>query len=143
MQFIYDDGGRKAAGYKGTAGDCVCRSIAIATQLPYKQVYDFINEYAKKERLTKARRTRSSARGGVWKPTIRKIMKDLGWEWIPTMHIGSGCTTHLREDELPKGRLVVDVSHHCVAVVDGIIHDIYDCSREENRCVYGYFIKTN
>lgn len=143
MQFIYDDGGRKAAGYKGTAGDCVCRSIAIATQLPYKQVYDLINEYAKKERLTKARRTRSSARGGVWKPTIRKIMKDLGWEWIPTMHIGSGCTTHLREDELPKGRLVVDVSHHCVAVVDGIIHDIYDCSREENRCVYGYFIKVN
>ena len=26
--FVYDDGGRKDAGYKGDAGDCVCRAIA-------------------------------------------------------------------------------------------------------------------
>lgn len=27
---IIDDGGRELAGYKGTAGDCVCRAFAIA-----------------------------------------------------------------------------------------------------------------
>lgn len=30
-KFVRDDGGRAAAGYSGTAGDCVVRAIAIAT----------------------------------------------------------------------------------------------------------------
>jgi len=38
MDFIYNDGGRVAAGYKGRAGDCVVRAIAIATQRPYQEV---------------------------------------------------------------------------------------------------------
>ena len=37
--FIRDDGGRAAAGFKGSAGDCVARSIAIAAGLPYAEVY--------------------------------------------------------------------------------------------------------
>ena len=55
------------------------------------------------------------------------------------MGIGTGCKVHLRADELPAGRLVAALSHHMVAVIDGIIHDTYDCSREGTRCVYGYF----
>lgn len=141
MQHIYDDGGRAAAGYKGRADDCVCRAIAIATELPYKQVYDLINEIAKTERITKNKRSRSNARTGVYPATIRKIMKQLGWEWHSTMMIGSGCTVHLKADELPAGRLVVSVSGHETAVIDGVIHDIYDCSRDETRCVYGYYSK--
>ena len=31
MRHVYNDGGRKAAGYKGDAGDCVARAIAIAS----------------------------------------------------------------------------------------------------------------
>ena len=31
LKFKADDGGRSAAGYKGKAGDCVVRSIAIVT----------------------------------------------------------------------------------------------------------------
>lgn len=31
MTFVYDDGGRSAAGFKGKTGDCVTRAIAIAT----------------------------------------------------------------------------------------------------------------
>ena len=30
MDFVYDDGGRQAAGYKGSTGDCVVRSIYAA-----------------------------------------------------------------------------------------------------------------
>ena len=33
MRFVYDDGGRKAAGYKGDTSDCTVRAIAIATRL--------------------------------------------------------------------------------------------------------------
>ena len=68
-------------------------------------------------------------------------MNQLGWIWHPTMSIGQGCKVHLKENELPKGRLVVSVSHHETAVIDGVLHDTYDCTREESRCVYGYYTK--
>ncbi len=148
MNYQYDDGGREAAGFKGITGDCVCRAIAIATERPYKEIYNLINEYGKKERPNRKTRkgnkyngSRSSARTGVYKDTIRKIMEHLGWKWTPTMQVGVGCTVHLTEDELPKGRLVAIVSRHAVAVIDGVIHDIYDPSRDGKRCVYGYYSK--
>lgn len=137
MKFVYDDGGRKEAGYKGLASDCACRAIAIATGKPYKEIYSLINDYGKRER----RANKSTARTGVWSPTLKKIMASLGWRWVPTMQIGSGCTTHLRADELPSGHLVVSLSGHEVAVIEGVIHDTYDCSRDGTRCVYGYFVK--
>jgi hypothetical protein len=139
MGFAYDDGGRAAAGYKGEAGDCVARAIAIATERPYQEVYDGLNLYAKQERRSKRKRGRSSARTGVYKPTIRRYMEAAGWRRVPTMQIGSGCTVHLRPDELPPGRLVVSLSKHVTAVVDGVIHDTHDPSREGTRCVYGYW----
>jgi hypothetical protein len=37
--YVYDDGGRAAAGYRGHAGDCVARAVAIASQRPYAEVY--------------------------------------------------------------------------------------------------------
>ena len=37
LELKIDDGGRAAAGYKGKAGDCVVRSIAIVTKLPYQK----------------------------------------------------------------------------------------------------------
>ena len=141
MEFVFNDGGREAAGFKGVTGDCVCRSIAIAAERPYKEVYDTINEYAKKERTGRRKRGKSSARTGVYPATIKKVMAHYGFEWVPCMQIGQGCTVHLRADELPKGRLVVSLSKHNAAVIDGVLNDIYDCSRDGTRCVYGYFIK--
>ena len=143
MDFVFDDGGREAAGFKGKTGDCVCRAIAIATEMPYKEVYDLINETAKSERASKRKRGKSSARTGVYIGTIRKVMERLGWKWHPTMAIGKGCTVHLRKDELPSGRLVVSVSRHEAAVIDGVVHDTYDCTRDGSRCVYGYYAKAN
>jgi hypothetical protein len=34
--------------------------------------------------------------------------------------IGGGCTVHLRDGELPRGRLIVSVSKHVLAVIDGV-----------------------
>jgi hypothetical protein len=137
MDFIYNEGGRAAAGYKGRAGDCVVRAIAIATQKPYQEVYDAINALALAERARRGRR--SSARSGVGRTTYERYLRDLGWEWVATMQLGSGCRVHLRRDELPKGRLVVRLSRHLTAVIDGVIHDIYNPDRGGTRCVYGYF----
>jgi len=142
--FKYNDGGRSLAGYKKpNVGDCVVRAIAIVTELPYQTVYDAINLEGSKERLTKRRvkKGKSSAEGGVYNRTYRNYMAKLGWEFIPTMTIGSGCKVHLKSSELPSGRIVVRLSRHLCAVVDGVINDLSDCSRNETRCVYGYFAK--
>ena len=85
MNWVYDDGGRKAAGFGGDAGDCVTRSITIATGLPYKQVYDLLNEQARRERPTRGRR--SSARNGVFRQTCQRVLESLGWRRVPTMKI--------------------------------------------------------
>ena len=141
MEFIYDDGGRGKY-FKGRSGDCVTRAITIATGKDYLEVYNAINELAKKERITKRKKTKSNARTGVYKSTYKKYINSLGgWKWIPCMGIGSGCKVHLKADELPKGVLLVSVSKHLTCVIDGVIHDTHDCSRNGTRCVYGYWIK--
>ena len=136
MRYEYDDGGRKAAGYKGDAEDCVVRAIAIATEQPYAAVYQVLFDLNRQNN----RDGRCSPRNrGTKKKTVREYLEALGWRWTPTMQIGSGCKVHLRCGELPTGRLIVSVSKHLCAVINGVIRDTHDPSRNGTRCVYGYF----
>jgi hypothetical protein len=138
--WVYDDGGRAGAGFKGHAGDCVARAISIATERPYADVYRTLADAsAGYQRRRGSKPHARSARNGVPKPIIRKVMAEWGWLWTPTMSIGSGTTVHLRADELPAGRLVVQVTKHVCAVIDGVVHDLGDPSREGTRAVYGYW----
>lgn len=137
MKWTYDDGGRSAYFKADNVGDCVCRAIAIATEQDYKKVYDDLAALHKKRYGTK------TARNGANRDDIRKLMLDYGWEWHPTMRFGKGCEVHMREDELPSGRLVLSLSRHLTAVVDGVCHDTYDPSRDGTRCVYGYWRKND
>jgi hypothetical protein len=139
MKFICHDGGRAAAGYKGKTGDCVTRSIAIATGKPYQEVYDALNGFAQTERTSKRKKRRSSSRTGVYRQTYQRYLESLGWRWTSTMSIGSGCQFHLQASELPAGPLIVKVSRHLTAVIDGVLYDTHDSSRGGRRCVYGYF----
>jgi hypothetical protein len=141
MSFQQNDGGRALAGYKGQTGDCATRALAIAAQMPYQAAYDLINQVATRERQSSGKRGKSSSRTGVHGVTMRRVMAGLGWQWVPTMLIGQGCKVHLRSDELPMGRLLVCVSKHYVAVIDGVINDTSNPSRDGTRCVYGYFRK--
>jgi hypothetical protein len=138
MKWIYDDGGRQEAGFKGSTGDCACRAIAIATGQAYRTVYDGLNSTSKSEKPRKGRR-RSSSRTGVTRKTCAAYLAAEGWAWMPTMQIGSGCRVHMRRDELPPGKLIVRVSGHFAAVVDGVVYDTHDPSRDGSRCVYGYW----
>jgi len=139
MDFVFHDGGRAAAGYKGLTGDCVTRSIAIATGKTYQEVYDAINQLARAERIGKRKRRRSSSRTGVFRRTYQHYLESLGWRWTSTMSIGSGCRVHFCASELPQGPLIVKVSRHLTAVIDGVLYDTHNCARGGARCVYGYF----
>jgi hypothetical protein len=143
VQIVITDGGRLAAGYTGKArGDCVPRAIAIATGRPYREVYERLSAGKGAQRAS-SRTARQNAHAGSGIHTGRKWFKDymlsLGFVWVPTMSIGSGCKVHLRAGELPNGRLVVSVSKHMVAVIDGVLLDNHDSSRGGRRCVYGYW----
>lgn len=150
--YEWDDGGRAAAGFKGTAGDCVVRSVAIASGLPYREVYDRLSEGCRTQRPGKRGKRKASARDGVnvKRKWFRDYMAELGAEWVPTMRIGQGCKVHLTGDELPPvGRLVISLSGHYTAMIDGVIRDIFDPRRpffdndlgvaRETRCVYGFW----
>lgn len=144
MRFVYDDGGRAAAGYNGRAGDCVCRAIAIAAGKPYTEVYERLARETGAQRAScRTGRRPKSARNGI--STKRKwfgdYMRELGFRWVPTMQIGSGCKVHLRPEEVPMGRLVVMLSRHAAAVIERVLHDTGDCARDGTRCVYGYWLK--
>lgn len=144
IPFEHNDGGRKQSGRKGDTGDCVCRAIAIATGLPYDCIYrELARRQAAQRRSKKVpKKQAASASNGIYfkRKWFRDYMTSLGFRWVPTMAVGSGCTVHLRASELPTGRLVVSVSKHMAAVIDGVLHDTYDCSRDGTRCVYGYYI---
>jgi hypothetical protein len=134
MTFQFNDGGMVAAGYKKPKKDCVIRAIAIATKTPYLEVRDLINQIAGHD--VDARNK------GVDKKVTKALMAHLGWTWVATMMVGSGCKVHLVADELPAGCLVVSVSKHLTVMIDGVIHDVYpNVARGGKRAVYGYWKK--
>ncbi len=136
--YVYDDGGRAAAGYKGETGDCGVRAAAIVTGLSYQEVYDDLNAMGKAEKV-RGKTKRSNSRTGISTKTLGRYLEARGFEWVPTMGIGTGCQVHLKSDELPGGTIVARVSRHYAAVIDGVVHDTHDSSRDGTRCVYGYW----
>jgi len=150
LKLQINDGGRAAAGYKGQAGDCVVRSIAIVTDAPYQKVYDDLfkaNEKFRNISRTKLARSlkkkNDTPRSGTHRVVLKKYLIELGFKWTPTMFIGQGCKVHLKKEELPSGTLLVSCSKHITVVSNGTLIDTYDCSRNGTRCVYGYWTKSS
>ena len=163
MPFAFDDGGRsqsRHASKRARVGDCVVRAVAIASGRPYEEIWARISEGQTSSRKTKRTRGRRplSADNGVFvkRKFFTDYMRELGFEWVPTMNVGEGCKVHLVEGELPTGRLVVSVSRHYTAVIDGVVRDTHDpqrrtfwhddgddgartVNRVSERCVYGYW----
>lgn len=129
MRFVYDDGGRMNYFRAANVNDCVVRSIAIVTGRDYKQVYDEMR-----------RLVGYTPRNGVYPKDVKKAMKHFGGEWVACMKVGEGCKVHLANGEVPMhDKIVCNLSKHVVAVINGVIHDTYDSSRNGTRCVYGYW----
>ncbi len=129
LVFNENDGGRAAYFEAQGVGDCVTRAVAIATGMDYKQVYDTITKIVG-----------YTPRNGVKHSHTKKVMNHFGGRWTPLMKIGTGCKHHLCADEIPMhGRIICNVSKHVTAVIDGVLNDTYDCSRDGSRCVYGYW----
>lgn len=84
MRYVYDDGGREAAGYMGKTGDCVTRAVAIASGMPYDTVYQRLalgNERQRHTRRSSAHSGKRTASHGirVQRKWFKDYMAELGF----------------------------------------------------------------
>lgn len=129
MNYIYNDGGRKNAGYKGTAGDCGVRAMAIALGISYKDAYIELAQANKDFGFAK------SARNGILKLVFNTVLNRHGWYWKSAPKFIS---RKARCSDMPDGYVIARQAHHYVAVLDGFPLDIWDSSE---KMVYGYWQK--
>ena len=128
MKFQENDGGRSEAGLEPTHGACAVRAIAIATGLPYQQVWDELYAACKKDNP-------QHQGTAVPEPPLRKYMDSMGWHW---QELGLS----LSLDQLPQeGTFVAMIPGHLATVIDGVFHDTLDKSDEGRAKMYGYFFK--
>jgi len=129
MEFKFNDGGRKAAGYKGTAGDCGARAMAIALGLDYQAVYKELAQANADNGRAK------SARNGINKDIYSEVLKRYGWVWCKAPQFSG---RKARCSDMPTGVVIAKQAHHFVAVIDGTANDVWNCTE---RMVYGYWAK--
>lgn len=129
MTYVFNDGGRKAAGFKGVAGDCGARAMAIALKLDYKAVYKELAQANADHGCAK------SARNGINKDVYAEVLKRYGWVWHKAPQFAG---RKARCADMPVGVVIAKQAHHFVAVIDGVAHDSWDCTE---RMVYGYWAK--
>jgi hypothetical protein len=127
--FIENDGGKKKAGFK-TLNDCGIRAVAIANDISYNESRKIL-----KTAMKKGKQGNGQISHGIYKEDMNSALKNLGWKWQSSPHIeGRKAKYH----DLPKGRVIARMAKHFVAVIDGHIHDTWDCSE---KMVYGYWVK--
>ena len=128
MNFIFNDGGRSKAGFKGSTKDCPVRAMCIALGLNYKEVY---NQLANANKAYSGVKT---VRKGMNVGVFSDILDSYGWVWnsAPTFTGRKARCSDL------TGTVIARQSKHVVAVVDGVPQDTFDSSF---KMVYGYWAK--
>ena len=116
--YMHDDGGRKAAGYRGTTGDCVLRALAIGTSGDYAQIRKDLMRIAKELQVPGG----VSVFNGTNALIPHHYLTARGWVAVDDRD------AYLRPADLPACPLIVHLSssHHYVAVVDGVVRDTWD-----------------
>lgn len=143
VEFIKFDGGRKAAGFKGSAGDCGVRSAAIALGEDYQETYDALYQRQKafKDRSRKVRVKLSDAspRTGVWKEVMHAHMTEAGAVWVPLASIG-GEVVRVKDvaTRWPGNRVVMRLARHYSAMVNGVNMDTWP--QHPDKRVYGVWV---
>ena len=125
--WVYSDGGRGQY-FKGKAGDCAARAMAIALNRDYLFCYD---ELAIQVQSSTGKR---SARNGVLKSDYTRVLARHGFHWFsaPIFQNRKARCADL------TGVVIARQAKHYVAVIDGVVHDTFDSTQ---KMVYGYWAR--
>ncbi len=125
MKFQYSDGGRSLY-FSGIAGDCVTRSFANGLGKSYLEIYELVNKISqlelediKKKGIGKKKEDISSACGGVYQKTIRKIGDHFGLKY--KRKVG-------KIGKLKGRNYLLVLADHMTCIREGILIDTHDCS---------------
>lgn len=140
--YVFDDGGRKKAGYKGRTTDCIVRAIAIATQLPYEEVYKRIADMRYKWGYS---RTGKGGRlpvrpmpQGFRRPKketrMKRYMKAFGFQKV---RLPRGPKPTYTEAYKKYGNCIVKTTKHICALREGALHDTFDGRTSEYDGILG------
>lgn len=129
VDFVYDDGGRKAAGFRGkAAGDCATRACAIVLGLPYRHVYKKMAEINAATCVPGAKRRSPSK--GVAVGAAKCVFSSLGlFEVEPPG--GRMMTLTEAYNEFGDLLAITNAGQHITAVADGAVRDIWDTRFEQ------------
>ena len=120
IDYVEDDGGRSAVGYKSrvkNADDCVVRSISIALDLPYEQVFRELMYIGLEMGLYPSA------------PQVyERYLKENNWVKNRCPRDRNGKLIKLRDWISAPYRTVVLNSGHLTAIVNGKCRDTWDCT---------------
>jgi len=127
MEFIWHDGGRARCGFVGQTGDCVTRSIAIATGQMYRHVYNELSEASLR-----------TARHGIANDVSAEYLRERGWTHRPV--------DRFSQEDLPKGVLLLSFrtkserrSGHLSCLIDHTIYDTWNPFEDTSFALAGYW----
>ena len=126
------------------ARDCTVRALSVAAAISYPAAWELLYKHQGvcksncfdlnallDQRLTDSVfiRLANQNNHGSWSHewTVRAALAFPAMKGKPRMTPGAFARAH------PKGRYVLSLAHHNVAVREGIVIDIWDCTK---RCVY-------
>ena len=130
--YEYNDGGRKAAGYKGEAGDCVARAISILmtngvpTAESYRAAYSTVADYEVTRRVKRGKRVARVARTARNGSDILSKPAQLAAMGIQKVALGKGARPTWTEAYRTYGNCIVSTAKHVAAIVNGRLMDTHD-----------------
>ena len=133
VDYVYDDGGRRKAGFRKPAGDCFVRSLAIATSLPYRKVYRKVAREFKRygypetsdgHILDKYTHIIDPSPGDIQE----RLMGIFGFERIPMKR--QGRRPSFSQAYGRYGDCIVDIREHTAAIVEGDYRDTWNWKDE-------------
>lgn len=101
---IVTDGGRFSSSFSDEHKDCTVRALAVAAGLTYNRAHRILQIHGRRNKQGyRTEGTWAIVTGSICfrrHGTVRKLIRDF-----------------------PTGRFIVDVRHHTMAIIDGVLHD--------------------
>ena len=121
--YVYSDGGRDEAGYKGSARDCVARALSILLTRGNPSADSYKRAYEALAQANVRIGNNRSARNGIARFLLPDVFRSFG---IVTVKIPRGTRPTYTEAYERYGDCLVSTTKHVCTIIDGQLMDTFD-----------------